>query len=291
MMRCVRLILPALLATAAPAFAAPAMCRLDPRLDAAAQAWVVPAPQPSLVIDPADAICFRDALLMRVGQKLGLGPVIGYKVGAYSATARAPLGAKEPVVGLLLQHMVLNEGATVSVGYAVAPVVEADFLLVVRDAGINSAKTREEVYRHLRGYRPFVELPDNNNGTDVKPSLGRLMALNVNARLGVEGKEVPLPQTPEGFAALSNLAVRVAIQRPSGTINQQARSADTLGDPVDIVIAARDLLLREGRRLKAGDIISIGAITVPQPPVPGQVFTVHYDVPGHASQISVTFAP
>lgn len=285
-----RLLLPILLASV-PAFAAAATCKPDPRVDASAKAWVVPAPQPPLAIEPTEALCFRDALVKRVGEQLKLGPVVGYKVGAYSAAARAPIGAKEPVVGILLRRMVLEEGASVSVSFAVAPVAEPDFLLVVRDAGINTARSREEVYRHLRGYRPFIELPDNNNGPEVKPTLGRLMALNVNARLGIEGKEVPLPPTPEGFAALSNLTVRVAIQTSSGTRHQQAKSTETLGDPVDIVIAARDLLLGEGRRLKAGDVISIGSIAVPHPPEAGEVLTVDYDIPGHPSRIRVQFTP
>lgn len=281
------------LVVAAALTAAPAMaegkCKFDARVVAAAAAWRMPAPQPPLVIDPADALCFRNALLRRIAP---LGPVVGYKVGAYSRAARAPLGATEPVVGILHRKMVLEEGATVSARYAVAPVVEADFLLVVKDAGINGAKTRAEIYKHLRGYKPFIELPDNNNGPEVKPTLGRLIALNVNARLSVEGREVALPQTAEGMEALTNLSVKVAIRTPKGIREQSGKMSETLGDPLEIAMAARDLLLREGRRLKAGDVISLGAIVPPFPAEAGETFQVHYELAGGLSSgISLTFTP
>lgn len=262
-------------------------CSGDPAVAAAAAAWRAGTAQPPLAINRDKAICFRNALL----GKLKLGPVVGYKVGVYTSAARASYGTDRPVAGILLRSMIREPGQPMSVRFAVYPMAEADLLLVVRDEGINQARTREEAYAHIRGYRPFIELPDNNYPADLKPDLARVVALDVNARRGVAGPEIALPPTPEGMKALAELSVTTLIQRPDGTSEAGAKIADTLGDPLQILLDARDLLRSEGIRLKAGDIVSLGTITPPHAPVAGEVFTVRYKVGGTETPLEQAFTP
>ncbi len=269
--------------------AAEADCPADPRVDAAATAWKAHRQQPPLSIDLKDATCFRNALLAKLAPELG--PLIGYKVGIWSAAARATYKVDGPLVGMLYRDMMIPEGKPVSVSSAFAPLVEADFLVVIGDAGINQARTREEAYRHIRGYRPFLEIPDNHYPAPVTPDAGRVAALNVIARSGIMGAEVALPQTPAGFAALAGLKVDTVISDPNGTREESAVSAKSLGDPVEIVLAARDLLRKEGIALKAGDVISLGTLTPAHSPVAGERFTVRYMVGDRTSEISATFTP
>lgn len=265
-------------------------CERDPRVGAVAEAWLAHRQPPSLAdLDVAAGRCFRIDLMQRLATTLG--PVVGYKVGVYTAAARKTYGTSEPVVGELRQQMLLEDGAQVSVRAGVALLAESDFVLVVGDAGINDARTREQAYRHLRGYRPFVELPDLNYAGSVPPSLGQLVALNVGARLGVLGKEVPLPQSEAGFAALSNLKVDVIVGTADATRRSSGVARETLGDPVEIVLAARDVLRRAGTALKAGDLISIGTITPPPPAKAGETFKVRYHVLTQPAEVSVTFTP
>jgi 2-keto-4-pentenoate hydratase len=277
----------AALATVGAAPASKPACASDPRVAAAAGAWKARAQQPPLAIDLADAPCFRNALLARLAPQLG--PVIGYKVGVWTAAARASFHVHQPVVGVLLRDMIVPEGRPIPINFAFAPMAEADFLLVVRDAGINEARTRDEAYRHIRGYRPFIELPDNHYPAPVSADIGRVAALDVNARSGVMGAEVALPPTAAGLAALSGLSVEAVVAAPGGTHKDSAKALESLGDPVEIALVARDLLREEGIRLKAGDVISIGTLTPPHPPVAGEIFTVRYRVGHRTSEIRARF--
>lgn len=266
-------------------------CKRDARVAQVAADWLAHREPPALSdLDLVQAICFRTALMSDLAQQLG--PVVGYKVGVYTAAARKSYGAAAPAVGVLRRNMLLDEGATIAQSAGVALVSEADFMLVVGDDGINQARTREEAYRYLRGYRPFVELPDLNYRGTVKPSLGQVVALNVNARLGVLGKEVALPQNEAGFKGLSELKVDVTVDGASeGAVHASGLARETLGDPIEIVLAARDGLKQEGVQLKAGDLISIGTLTPPRPVKAGETLRIRYHVSAEPSDITVRFVP
>lgn len=164
-------------------------------------------------------------------------------------------------------------------------------MLVVGSDAINEARTREDFYRQLRGYRPFIELPDNNYPPNTPVSAGQLVALNVNARAGILGKEIPLVPTSKGQQDLIDLSIEASIEGGESPKKQEGVARETLGDPIAIAMFARDAVLREGRRMRAGDLISIGAIVTPRPPHSGETFRVSYRVGNKRSEISVFFTP
>ena len=264
-------------------------CRPDPRVANVAQDWFLKRPQDNLAIPPDAAICFRNQLVDRLSERFG--PVIGYKVGLYTKAGQSRFGATEPNVGLLLRGMMLEEGRPVSVSFAYSPLIEADLLLVVKDDGINSAETKEALFRHIRGYRPFIELPDNNVSPTAKMSVGEFIALNDNARAGIAGREVPLPQTAAAMDALRNLEVEMTIEGTGPTVRQNARALDTLADPLEVALFAKNALLREGRRLRRGDLISLGAILPARAPRAGETVAVHYHLAGASAQVEAEFIP
>jgi 2-keto-4-pentenoate hydratase len=262
-------------------------CRADPRVAEVAEDWLQKRPQRMLRIAASDAICFRNHLLRRLSSQLG--PAAGYKVGLYTKAGQKRFGATEPNIGILHRAMLIAEGQPVSVRYAYSPLMEADFMLVVKDDGINAATTREEVFRHIRGYRPFIELVDNNIPADTRMAVGQFIALNDNARLGMTGNEVPLPQTRAAMDALRDMSVELVIDSSRGSERLEGRALDTLADPLDVMLFAKDALLREGRRLKAGDMISLGAMLPARPPHAGERMRVSYRILGKPSEISIAF--
>lgn len=275
----------ALLAAAALAGACPS----DPRVAGVAEAWVGRQAVPALEIgDAAQALCFRKALMTELSPQLG--PVVGYKVGVFSAAGRKAYGTDRPILGELHEKMLLPDGATLPAAYGVGANWESDFILVVKDEGINAARTPQEIYAHLRAYRPFIELPARNYGPEVKVSAHQLAAMDVAARWGVIGPETPLPQTPQGMAALIGLSATSTVTSAEGTRVDQGKIAQTLGDPLEIVAFARDAVLVSGGRMKAGDLISLGVITPARPPQPGETLRVDYQVfDGPPTSVSVTF--
>lgn len=273
---------------AASLLAAPPPCPADPRAVEVAAAWRRQQAQGPLdIAGPDQARCFNQAFIAQLQPRLGA--LVGYKVGLYSQAGRKAYHTDQPVLGRLYQTMLLPAGAAVPAAYGVAGTWESDFILVVKDDGLNTAKTRQEVYAHLRGYRPFIELSDRNYGPDVAVTVDRLVALDVGARLGVVGEEVALPQTPEGLQALADTFVTATLKSAAGEGVDHGAMRQTLGDPLDIVLFARDALLKEGGRFKAGDLISLGASTPAKPPKAGEALTVRYDMAGAPSSVSVEF--
>jgi 2-keto-4-pentenoate hydratase len=192
-------------ALVAQAIAAPSKCEADPaRLAGAVTAFYERRAQQALPLELEQARCFQQAFVKELAKKQG--SVVGYKVGLYTTASRKTFGASAPEIGTMLKGMMLDGSREIPASLGFSPVAEADFVLVVRDDRINEAKTREEFYRHLRGYRPFVELPDNNYPAGAPVSAGQLVALNVNARAGVVGEEKALQPTEAGFAALAGLS-------------------------------------------------------------------------------------
>jgi 2-keto-4-pentenoate hydratase len=258
-----------------PAAAAEA-CRPDPRIDTVVADWLAKRPQPVREIGTGQGTCFRQQLIAKLMPTLG--PVVGYKVGAYTKAGQAVYNTDKPVIAILLKGMMLPEGKPVLASYGVTPLWEADFLLVVKDDGINTARTREEAYRSLRGYQPFIELADRGYAAGSVINLDQWKALNVSGRHGMAGKEVPLPQTRAGLDALAALTVEAEVVGPTGTSSRSAVARESLGDPVEVVLAARDLLRDEGLSLKAGDIISLGSLIPATPVKAGETVTVRYKV-------------
>lgn len=279
----------ALLAAGTVAVSDATACRLTAAYDDYPDAWR--GRRPIGVIAWSDGcpitgpVEVRDMYLATLAPDLG--PRVGYKAGLTTAAAQARFGASGPLLGLLFANMILPDGAEVPASFGARPVWEADLLFVVKDDGINAAATREEALAHLRALRPFIELPDLAYAPDVKMSARDLQIVNVAARLGVAGAEVPLAATPETVGALA--AMRVIAADEAGATLAEGRGADVLGHPLDAVLWVRDAAAKEGRRLKAGDLISIGAFTPLTPPRPGQTVRVRYEgLPGDPS-VSVGF--
>lgn len=280
--------LTALAALAAATSAVAGACPTEPRAQVVADQWRQRAPIPALdIADEAQAICFRQAFVAAL--QPALGARIGYKVGMFSPAARKAFGIDRPRFGELYTSMLSPEGQPVPAAFGVGGVWESDLLLVVGDERINTAKSREDAYRALRGFRPFIELTSRNYADGFKPTADQITALDVGARLGVAGAEYPLVQTPEGLGALTNLSVEAIVKDAAGERTDRAVAKETLGDLLDIALYARDAVRAEGGRLKPGDLISVGVFTPSRAPAPGQVVTVRYQLLAQPVSVSAEF--
>lgn len=282
-MRSVLVMTATLALLAMPAFAD---CTPPAGVDRLAADWA--AKTPSVTLDLAgmdEALCARDALVGKLAESQGR--VVGYKAGLTNEAVQERFGTDAPVAGILLEKMILEDGVKVPAAYGARPVWEADLLLVVKDDGINAAKTPEEALAHISGFRPFIELPDLVFGPDQKLDGLQLTAINVGARLGVAGGETPLEASTETVKALADM--KVVARGADGSVLAEGAGAATLGNPLAAVVWLVEDLAGSGRRLQAGDLISVGSFTPLTPPKPGETVTVGYEgLPGNPS-VSVTF--
>jgi 2-keto-4-pentenoate hydratase len=224
-----------------------------------------------------DAPCAREKLVPLLARQFG-APV-GYKVGLTNAAAQQRFGVPHPVRGTIYQATIRAQGvagrpAEVPAAFAAVPNVESDLLVRVRDEGINEAGTDHvALLRHLDQVIPFIEMPDlvlapgQMNGPN-------LVAINVGARLGVLGEAIPAEATPEFAARLASMTVTLA---SDGKELSRAPGTALLGHPLNVIPWLVEDLKRDGRRLRAGDIISLGGFSPALPTEAGRTVTVTYE--------------
>ncbi len=208
------------------------------------------------------------------------GAPVGYKAGLTNPVVRQQFGADAPLRGTLFGRFLLEGGAEVSASFGARPVVEADLLVVVRSSELMKAKTRAEALAGLSAVVPFIELPDLVAADPKTLKATGIQAINVGARLGVRGRPVT------EFTEASLGAMAVTLER-DGAVVAEGRGSDLMGHPLDVVLWLVESLAADGRALKAGDILSLGTLGRPVPPVAGATFTARYSGLG---DVSVRFA-
>ena len=231
----------------------------------------------------AEAIRIRDGLVAELSASQG--KVVGYKAGLTNPAVQKRFNTTEPVRGALLEKMLLDDGAEVPVKFGAIPFFEADLVVVVKDEGINQAKTPADVMKHLASIRPFIELPDLVTAKEQPLSAAIITSFNVGARLGVLGK--PIAPTPEMADALGKMTVVMRDQ--DGKELARVPGAAILGHPLNAVVWLADDVAKSGGKLRAGDILSLGSFTPPNFQKAGMTITVTYEgLPGNPS-VSVRF--
>ncbi len=219
--------------------------------------------------------------------RMQLGKPVGYKVGLVSREAQKRFGLDGPVRGVLLEKMLLPNDSLIPAGFAVRPLLEADLIVVVKDKGINDAESILDVADHLKEIVAFIELPDSFIATNPSPTGAMLMAGHVGARLGVLGRRLPVEGTTQFVKALADMTVTVT--DGSGTALGQERGSVILDHPLNAVLWLMEELHRDGIRLRAGDLISLGSIKA-MPAPRGKSVTVKYDgLPGGPIDVTARF--
>jgi 2-keto-4-pentenoate hydratase len=223
-----------------------------------------------------EAARIRDGLVAELAASHG--KVVGYKAGLTNPAVQKRFGTTSPVRGVLLEKMLLDDGAEVPAKFGAIPFFEADIVAVVKDEGINQAKTPAEVIKHLSSIRPFIELPDLVTAKEQPLSAAIITSFNVGARLGVLGK--PIAATPDLVDALGKMSVVMRDQ--DGKELARVPGAAILGHPLNAVVWLAQDVAKSGGSLRAGDILSLGSFTAPNFTKPGTKVTVTYEgLPGN----------
>ncbi len=198
------------------------------------------------------------------------GPVGGYKVGTFEAGIydNGPVdGWSGPVTAVMFASGLHESGHRVSVDCCNFTFVESDFAAEVGSDEINSAATDLEILAALKGFHPFIEMPDILT-TASGGSKFSGVATNYDFRNGILGDLVPIPATEAGLMRLNSF--RYEMTNESGKVLGEGNIADAY-EPLYRVRAIRDRILKRGRRLKQGDILSLGNMGTIRPLKPGGI--------------------
>lgn len=274
----------AMLALMAGLAAGPALadCPSDEAVAALAKNVLAATPAPALeVATIEDALCAQGKLVKLLAESWG-APA-GYKAGLTSEPAQKTFGVSEPVRGVLYADMMLDDGASVPANFGALPRFEADMVVVVADAGINDAKTPQEVLTHLSAVHPFIELPDLVVDSPASLNGPVITSINVGARKGVLGAAIPVEQSEAFLASLAGM--QVVVTADDGQELARAPGAAILGHPLNAVLWLRG----SGVTFKEGDLVSLGSFGPLLAPKAGLTATVSYQGLAGDPSISVSF--
>jgi 2-keto-4-pentenoate hydratase len=256
-------------------------CPTDGEVANAAQRYLAYEPLPALPagMTMEGAVCGQAKLMTALAP--ALGQPVGYKAGLTNPAVQKRFGIDRPLLGVLLEKMVLREGAVIPARFGVRPFWEADLIVEVGSSAVNDATAPAEVLASLRAIYPFIELPDVALEDPSRITAQSLTYYDVGARLGVLGTPVPVA----GDAALVDALRTMTVRTTDGTGKELATGPGSaiLGQPLDAVIFIAATLKRNGGSLKPGDLLSLGAFSS-GPIQPGSSVKVTYQgLPGDPS--------
>lgn len=198
----------------------------------------------------------------------------GYKIGLTDRRVQERFGVDRPLVGVLFEDMLLDDGAVVAHASGAALQVEADLLVRVKSADINQARSVAEAARHIDAVSPFIELPDIQFRLDAGNTAALLLASNVGARWGAQGAPLSVESPRELVECLPRMTVTLATG--SGEILRQGQGDQILGHPLRAVLRLLDELALRKETLKPGHLLSLGGIGGPVKAQPGQRYAAAY---------------
>ena len=239
-------------------------------------------------LSAADGECTRTKFNRLL--ELQFGKPIGYKAGLTNPAVQKRFNHDSPVWGVLYESMLLPAGSKVDPAFGARALFEADLLVRVADASINSATTPWDVLAAIDQVIPFIELPDLVVQAPPRLNGAAISAINVGARMGVTGTPLAVPATrAERYALLDGLRDMTVIVRGNGAEFDRGKGSDVLGHPLAAVVWLVKDIAREGRSLKKGDLISLGSFSNLMPPKPGLGVEVEYfGLPGNP-RVSMSF--
>jgi 2-keto-4-pentenoate hydratase len=188
-----------------------------------------------------------------------LGKLVGYKVGLTNKQSQNRFNVSTPITGILLEKMLLPNNTQIPVNFGSIPMMEGDLMVRVGNNDINQANTPEEILANLDTIIPFIELPDLVYAPEVKVDAPALIAINVGARLGIMGEEIPLNNQQDWLDKIDK--INLTITDENNQEIAQGNSGFLLGNPLNVVLWLKNDLQSRGQQLKKGDLISLGTVT------------------------------
>lgn len=185
------------------------------------------------------------------------GEIAGYKVGTFAKGQfdDGPVnGLSGPVTAVMFSDGIHDSGFSISVDCCNMSFVEADFGAVVASDAINTAQTDMEILAALKGFVPFIEMPDilhlPGMGSDVASA-----STNYDFSNAILGDLIETEASEEWIERLNTFTFTMVNE--TGELLAEGSIADAY-EPLYRIRHMRNQLVKRGRPLKEGDILSLG---------------------------------
>ena len=222
-------------------------------------------------ISLADAECAKGKVAKRLQSQMG--KIVGYKAGFTSAALQQRFAIDSPKWATMYERNMVDSGAIIPAQFGARPMVEADLVVIVKDAGLAEAKTPLEALEHLETVVPFIELPDLMLEGSVTGNA--LVATNIAFRGGAYGEDLPVVKSQAFLDALASMTV-VMTDEIEGKELGRAQGSALMDNPIKAAMWLAQALKKDGISLQAGDALSLGGFFPPQPARPGVRIQVRY---------------
>jgi 2-keto-4-pentenoate hydratase len=227
--------------------------------------------RPLQVTNLTQAYEFQDNVVALLSVRQG-NPC-GYKAALTSAALQKRFNYDRPVLGIVMQNMLLRDRVLLDQNFSPRPVLEADLMVMIKDESINTAETYDQVIAAIEGIHPVIELADLRfaEGTAINPLW--LTAINAGANVAVVGD--PLLVTGNATSLVERLPrVQASVMDKQGQVIATGTAERLLGHPLKVVLWVRDEVKSRGGYLKKGDVLWLGSLTDPLPVIPGESYQV-----------------
>ena len=188
---------------------------------------------------------------------------LGFKVALNAPAAQKNIGIPYSLVAGLTKTTIRPNGDTMSLAGMTGPAVEAE-VAVWLGADIAPDASVAEAAAAVSQWAPAIEVVDINRPFD---QLQDILTEGVFHKAVIFGE----PKAPAPGADLSGIQARATLGDES-VADVDARTAT--GHAPEVLVHVAKLLDQAGQRLRAGDVVILGAMNPLTRPEPGQRFTV-----------------
>jgi 2-oxo-hept-3-ene-1,7-dioate hydratase len=207
--------------------------------------------------------------------------VVGHKIGLTSAAMQAASGITEPDYGMLLDDMVIADGAELCAGDYLVPRIEVEFAFILAQPVKGPAATLLDVLRATGYVVPALELIDarieqfDRTTRAPRTVLDTIADNAASAGVVLGGRPVRVDDVDWRWAG--------ALLYKNATIEETGLGAGVLNHPGNGVAWLANRLAAHGEHLEAGQIVLGGSFTRPVPCAGGDTIHVDYGPLGNVS--------
>ncbi|OMP68432.1 2-keto-4-pentenoate hydratase [Domibacillus epiphyticus] len=219
---------------------------------------------PDLSVDEAYAIQ-EELVNIRLGQGYRM---VGSKMGLTSHAKKKQMNIDKPIYGYIFDYMV-TDANVLHVNELIHPKVEAEIAFILSRDLEGPDVTTEDVLASTEYVVPALEVIDSRfqNFQFTSPDV---IADNASSSRVFFGSVMRKPDEME----LDLVGVTLSI---NGELRDLGASAAVLGHPANSVAMLANMLSRQGKKLKAGQIILTGGITGAQLLSLGDIVSAKWD--------------
>lgn len=218
-------------------------------------------------------------------EKHSASPLFGWKIAATSPAGQRHINVAGPIAGRLLRERAYHSGYRLSLARNRMAVAEPEFAFRMRcDLPPRQLHySRSDVFAAVASLHPAIEVPDSRFLDFTVAGEAQLLADNACAHDFILGEA-----SPDTWRSidLSQHPVRGQVVGDSRSYSHTGSGAAVLGHPIEALVWLVNELSSLGITLRADQVVTTGACTVPLAVLPGDHVLADF---GHLGAVSVTF--